>query len=165
MRLLITGHDAAGKAVFSHAGPPPRSSYPGSYEFWSTKGPISVPDPTAPDAPAAIDYFPAEGETAFISVTVPPDSETSEATVDESEVSEEMQRYFEDPDDIAVHTTDTIDYVVIVSGRGELELDDGRKEVVEAGDCVVQRGTRHAWRNPGDEPLVLVAALIGARRR
>ena len=28
MRLLITGHDAAGKAVFSHAGPPPRSSYP-----------------------------------------------------------------------------------------------------------------------------------------
>ena len=119
MRLLITVHDAAGKAVFSHAGPPPRSSYPGSYEFWSTKGPISAPDPTAPDAPAAIDYFPAEGETAFISVTVPPDSETSEATVYESEVSEEMQRYFEDPDDIAVHTTDTIDYVVIVSGRGE----------------------------------------------
>lgn len=30
MRLLITGHDAAGKAVFSHAGPPPRSSYPGN---------------------------------------------------------------------------------------------------------------------------------------
>lgn len=56
MRLLITGHDAAGKAVSSHAGPPPRSSYPGSYEFWSTKGPISAPDPTAPDAPAAIDY-------------------------------------------------------------------------------------------------------------
>jgi len=28
----------------------------------------------------------------------------------------------------------------------------------------VQRGTRHAWRVVSDEPLVLGAVLIGARR-
>jgi mannose-6-phosphate isomerase-like protein (cupin superfamily) len=63
-----------------------------------------------------------------------------------------------------MHTTDTIDYVFIVSGAADLELDDGRKERIRAGDCVVQRGTRHAWRVVGDEPLVLCAILIGAGR-
>ena len=60
--------------------------------------------------------------------------------------------------------TDTIDYVVILGGSAELELDDGRKQTVTTGDCVVQRGTRHAWRVTSDEPLVLAATLVGARR-
>jgi quercetin dioxygenase-like cupin family protein len=75
----------------------------------------------------------------------------------------EIAHYF-DPNDLEMHTTDTIDYVVIASGRAELELDDGRKEIVEAGDCIVQRGTRHAWRVLGDEALVLIATMIGAQR-
>ena len=50
---------------------------------------------------------------------------------------------------------------VVVS---ELELDDGKKELVTQGDCVVQRGTKHAWRVVGDEPLVLCASMIGAQR-
>ena len=45
-----------------------------------------------------------------------------------------------------------------MSLAADLELDDGRKERVKQGDCVVQRGTRHAWRVVGDEPLVLGAA-------
>ena len=69
-----------------------------------------------------------------------------------------------DPNDPEMHTTDTIDYVVIASGQADLELDDGCKERVVSGDCVVQRGTRHAWRVVGDEPLVLIAAMIGAKR-
>ena len=76
---------------------------------------------------------------------------------------EDLAKHF-DPDDPGMHTTDTIDYVVILGGSAELELDDGRKEVVQTGDCVVQRGTRHAWRVTSDEPLILAATLIGARR-
>ena len=63
-----------------------------------------------------------------------------------------------------MHTTDTIDYVVILGGQAELELDDGKSETVRSGDCVVQRGTRHAWRVTSDEPLILAATLIGAKR-
>ena len=29
------------------------------------------------------------------------------------------------------------------------------------GDTVIQNGTRHAWRNPFDEPCVMVVVLIG----
>jgi mannose-6-phosphate isomerase-like protein (cupin superfamily) len=162
MKLVVTGHDAEDKSVFHHAGAPPRSSSPGSYELWSTKGPPRVPDATPADAPARIGYFAEGGETSFKIVTVPPARDRPEGQ-DGFELPPEIARHF-DPDDPEMHTTDTIDYVVIVSGVAELELDDGRKERVQQGDCVVQRGTKHAWRVVGDEPLVLAATMIGAKR-
>ena len=30
------------------------------------------------------------------------------------------------------------------------------------GDTVIQNGTRHAWRNPYDEPCRMVVVLVGA---
>lgn len=162
MKLVITGHDAEGRSVFSHAGAPPRTSTPGSFELWSTRGAPQVPDPASANAPAEIGYFAVEGETAFKVVRVPPASERPEHGF-EGAIPPELARYF-DPDDPEMHTTDTIDYVVILEGAADLELDDGRRERVTAGDCVVQRGTRHAWRVVGDQALVLVAAMIGAKR-
>jgi mannose-6-phosphate isomerase-like protein (cupin superfamily) len=163
MKLVVTGHDSSGTSIFSHAGEPPRSSSPGSFELWSTKGPISMPDATDPDRPAPIGYFPVEGETAFKIVSVP--GKTARAAMGDftMQMPEDLAKYF-DPDDPEMHTTDTIDYVVILGGSAELELDNGRKERVQTGDCVVQRGTRHAWRVTSDEPLILAATLIGARR-
>ena len=43
-----------------------------------------------------------------------------------------------------------------------LELDDGAQVTLEPGDTVVQNGTRHAWRNPFDEPATFVVTLVGA---
>ncbi|MCH2171956.1 cupin domain-containing protein [Myxococcota bacterium] len=161
MKLLVTGHDENGKAVFSHVGTPPRGLGTGSYELWSTQGPLSVPDAAAPEAPADIGYFPVDGETSFKFVTVPPVSEHPRGGP--RTMTEDIAHYF-DPDDPAMHTTDTIDYVIILSGQAELELDDGRRETVRQGDCVVQRGTRHAWRVTSEEPLIMAAVLIGAKR-
>ena len=45
---------------------------------------------------------------------------------------------------------------------GAPELDDGVKERVSAGDCVVQRGTRHAWRVVGDYSHLNAATLPDA---
>ena len=162
MKLVVTGHDSEGKSVFHHAGAPPRSSSPGSYELWSTKGTQTVPDATPADAPSPIGYFAEFGETSFKIVTVPPAKDRPEGHGTFT-LPPEIARYF-DPDDPEMHTTDTIDYVIIVSGAAELELDDGRKELVQQGDCVVQRGTKHAWRVVGDAPLVLGATMIGAKR-
>ena len=162
MKLVVTGHDTQGTSIFSHAGAPPRCSSPGSYELWSTRGPIEVPDSTPAEDPAEIGYFAEDGETSFKVVTVPPMKDRPEGGFG-GQMPADLSRHF-DPDDPEMHTTDTIDYVVILSGAADLELDDGRKERVQQGDCVVQRGTRHAWRVVGDEPLVLGAAMIGARR-
>lgn len=53
-----------------------------------------------------------------------------------------------------VHET-TDQLLSFVSGSGEAHL-DGHTHVVNAGDlCAVPAGTRHNFRNTGDEPLVL----------
>lgn len=164
MKLVITGHDETGRSIFSHAGTPPKETSPGSYDLWATRGALAVPDGTDAMKPAEIGYFPVDGESAFKIVSVP--GRTARATMGEArgQMPEELAHYFE-PDDPEMHTTDTIDYVVILGGRAELELDDGRTETVQTGDCVVQRGTRHAWRVTSDEPLILAATLIGASRQ
>jgi quercetin dioxygenase-like cupin family protein len=48
-----------------------------------------------------------------------------------------------------MHTTDTIDFEVVLSGEVTLELDDGVKKVLRSGDTMVQNGTRHRWGEPG----------------
>jgi mannose-6-phosphate isomerase-like protein (cupin superfamily) len=164
MKLVVTGHDAKGGSVFSYAGPAPRASSPGSHDLWSTKGPIVMPDPTDGNAPATIGYFPKEGETAFKVVSVPGLAARASMADRSFSMPEELRQHF-DPKDPEMHTTDTIDYVLILSGSADLELDFGKKEAVRAGDCVVQRGTRHAWRVTSQEPLVLCAVLIGASRK
>ena len=63
-----------------------------------------------------------------------------------------------------MHTTDTIDFVVVLSGEVWLELDGGQQTLVGPGDAVVQNGTRHAWRNKTESPREMAVALIGATR-
>jgi quercetin dioxygenase-like cupin family protein len=69
-----------------------------------------------------------------------------------------------EPDHPGMHTTDTVDLDLVVSGEVWLELDDGEEVHLRTGDCVVQNGTRHAWRNRSSEPAVLFVALLGATR-
>lgn len=63
-----------------------------------------------------------------------------------------------------MHTTDTIDYGVVVRGEMTLELDDGQVVHLRQGDCVVQNGTRHRWRNPLPEPCLMAFVSVGGKR-
>jgi quercetin dioxygenase-like cupin family protein len=69
-----------------------------------------------------------------------------------------------EPDHLGIHTTDTVDYDVVLSGEVYLELDDGVEVLLKPGDCVIQNGTRHAWHNRSSEKCVIAVALIGAER-
>jgi quercetin dioxygenase-like cupin family protein len=60
------------------------------------------------------------------------------------------------------HRTDSIDYIVVLSGEIDMELDDSTVHL-RAGDVMVQRGTIHNWVNRGTEPCVLAVILIAAR--
>ncbi|MEJ5976748.1 cupin domain-containing protein [Novosphingobium sp. PS1R-30] len=60
-----------------------------------------------------------------------------------------------------MHATNTIDYLVILSGRVILVLEESEIEL-GAGDCVVDRGVLHGWRNPHDEPCVAVVVNLPA---
>ena len=63
-----------------------------------------------------------------------------------------------------MHTTQTVDFDVVLSGEIFLELDDSKEVLLKAGDCVVQNGTRHAWHNRGKEKCVIAVCLLGAKR-
>jgi quercetin dioxygenase-like cupin family protein len=61
-----------------------------------------------------------------------------------------------------MHRTNTIDYVFIMDGELEMELDGGEWVHLTAGDIVVQRGTNHAWENKSDRICRLASVLIAA---
>ncbi|KAH9904430.1 hypothetical protein F4778DRAFT_62395 [Xylariomycetidae sp. FL2044] len=46
------------------------------------------------------------------------------------------------------HRTITLDFGVVIEGQIQLELEGGEKRILNKGDVVVQRGTKHAWSNP-----------------
>ena len=69
---------------------------------------------------------------------------------------------YNDPSDPGMHTSDTIDFEVVLEGTVVLELDDGAEVTLHAGDTVVQNGTRHRWKNPGETPARLALFICGA---
>ena len=75
----------------------------------------------------------------------------------------EEWRKFND-DDWGMHTTDTVDYDVILSGELWMELDDGVEVHLKPGDCVIQNGTRHAWQNRSQPAHVKDQAPIGSNK-
>lgn len=65
-----------------------------------------------------------------------------------------------------MHATDTLDYLVILSGEVSLVTEMG-ETLMRPGDVVVDRGVLHNWRNDGDVPcrsllVVLPAHPVGA---
>jgi len=67
-------------------------------------------------------------------------------------------------DDFRMHTTDTVDCGIILSGELCMELDDGVEVLLKPGDVVVNCGTRHAWRNRSVQNCIAVFVCIGANR-
>src|SRR5688572_28092178 len=181
-RRVVTGTDANGKSIVTineEIEPVTVAVMPG-LEFrpaWGADATVQLPTAgTTYDAPA---YFPPERGFRFGFVTIPPESTRSERPegdspgIPASQASEAIREVEQalpglighmEPDHPGMHTTDTIDFDVVVSGEIWLELDDGEEVQLRTGDCVVQNGTRHSWHNRTSEPCVLAVALVGARR-
>ncbi len=175
MKRVITGHDETGKSVFSSVSEPKRNVDMGGAsmsELWSTDDPPAVPD-AAVDPEIAMDSFvPGLGGSRFRVFRLDPVDPTADPP-SPAEIEAQLATLREtvpglgetlEADNPGMHTTDTIDYIVVLSGEVDLELDDGATVHLEPGDCVVQRGTRHAWRNTGAVPFVAAAVMIGATR-
>jgi len=60
-----------------------------------------------------------------------------------------------------MHRTETIDYVVVICGELDMDMDDSTV-TLKAGDVMVQRGTNHAWVNRGRETARAAFVLLDA---
>lgn len=63
-----------------------------------------------------------------------------------------------------MHQTDTLDYIVIISGEIYLIVDE-EETLLKAGDIVIQKGTNHAWSNRSDFPCIQLAILLHADKK
>ena len=172
VRVVVTGHSPAGKAVVASDtkvdGITIGSLGSEFHRLWGADAVSRFPDDGSPrPAPR---YFPPVGGFRFSMFTVPPDAVTRAALSDPAALLPELEAKLPglagplEPDAPGMHTTDTIDFEYVISGRVVLELDDGATVELGPGDTVVQNGTRHAWRNPFDEPCRIVVFLVGAER-
>ena len=59
-----------------------------------------------------------------------------------------------------MHRTRSLDYGIVLEGTIELILDSGEKQVLQRGDCCIQRGTNHAWRNPSETEWTRVVYIL-----
>jgi mannose-6-phosphate isomerase-like protein (cupin superfamily) len=141
------------------------------YEFHSLWGADAMPSlPADGTEPSHRMYFPPAGGFRFGFFTLPPAGTDLPADLDVAAAIAEMQDKLPgmgdhmEPDEPGMHTTDSVDYIVVLDGRIWLELDDDRTVELGRGDTVVQNGTRHAWRNLGPEPATLAVVMLGARR-
>jgi mannose-6-phosphate isomerase-like protein (cupin superfamily) len=173
IRRVVTGHDAEGKArVVDDRDVEPITSelMPGcaAYRLWGRDERPTFPDDGSPRRATA--YFPPRDGSRFMINTFPPGELVLPPDVDMAGALDELERQMPgawaamEPAAPGMHTTDSIDYVLIVSGEATLELDDGEQTVLRAGDVVIQNGTRHAWRNHGTESCTIVGVAVGADR-
>jgi quercetin dioxygenase-like cupin family protein len=141
VRRVITGHDANGRAILKidEVSKKVFSGRPGATacNIWTTEG------------------FPASNDG---------DGDEGLRTVGTTLKNGTIFRVIEFAPGVArrMHRTDSIDYIVVMSGEIDMELDDASVHL-NAGDVMVQRGTIHNWVNRGAAPCVLAVVLIDAR--
>ena len=180
MRRVVTGHDASGKSVFVSEGEPPHGvALRGVPRFridevWSVVGVPTLPPASGEPTTQQHPFFPAPGGTGFVMVTFPPESDVTRAAESGTDIPAAQQEFYDsfpglagtmEPDAPGMHTSQTVDYGVVIRGEVWLELDDGAKRLLKPGDCVIQNGTRHAWHNTSDRECVMGFVVVGANKR
>ena len=143
LRRIVTGHDAAGRAVVTHdalLSPLPGAGGAAAFTLlWTTEGMPVDNDDTG------------DGRDRTVGLTQPGGTVLRIVDLMPGRTS-------------AMHRTDSLDYGIVMSGVVDLVLDDGAVTRMKTGDVIVQRGTIHAWHNPSvDTPVRMAFVLVDAK--
>jgi quercetin dioxygenase-like cupin family protein len=143
IRRVVTGHAGEVAKVLIDA-PATNSKYPApdmvSTLIWSTdSAPAKIPSGTA-----------IEDMGARILGTAPPPKGTRFAVID-----------FPPGNKPHMHRTETVDYVIVIEGEIEMDMDNSTVKMT-AGDVLVQRGTNHAWANRSSARARVAFVLVDA---
>lgn len=141
---FVTGHDLAGRAICIRSDViAPINPVQGMFArtIWCSEEP---PVQNAVGDAETIEDMGARG------VREPPKNGTRFAMLD---IAPGNQNY--------MHRTSTLDYIIVASGKIDLDMDDTTLHL-KAGDVIVQRGTNHAWVNRSDEPARICVVMVDA---
>ena len=156
-RRVVTGYDERGRSVFLSDGVPPSTRTAGDSTMsmlWQLDpGPWTPLSGGDPDS-AEPDLEPPPGGLTWRMLRLPPTGGPAGGAASELEADRRF-----DASRPGMHRTDTIDFIQVVDGRIELELDADKVEL-GPGDCVVQRGTWHRWTVLGAAPCTFSAVML-----
>jgi len=172
IRRIVTGHGSDGLsrvASDTMVDPVTITLSPGTefFTLWGGDKLPSFPDEGSPQAFST--YFPPPGGFRFCVTTVAPEG-VRPAIPDMEAAKREMEEKLPglaarmDPNIPGMHSSDTIDFIYVVSGEIWMTVDDGTEKHLLPGETLVQNGTRHSWRNKGTEPCIFVICFIGTPR-
>jgi len=171
IRRIITGHNARGQSVILSDAPSPHTlslidDPPlGLTDLWVTSGaPADNSGAADAAARATITLEPPRGGTIFRVVEFPPDQATV-SKLDRAKLFEVLHASGAMDRTGArhpgMHKTATVDYAIVLSGEIYAMMDEG-ETLMKAGDCLIQRGTNHAWSNRSAEPCLVAFVLVSA---
>jgi mannose-6-phosphate isomerase-like protein (cupin superfamily) len=172
IRRVVTGHDDDGRSIILFDDDAPNATelqaWPGTgvTEVWVTEEmPVDL-DSRADRSLRPMQHDPVPSGTIFRVVEIPP--EASRSAIDAERAFEELGSKNRPPAEASakhpsMHRTDSIDYLVVISGEMYMVMDEG-EVLLRQGDCIVQQGTYHAWSNRSDRPCLLAAVLVDAKR-
>jgi len=156
-RRVETGHTADGTAVIRSDGPSPRTVRSATgiavSELLWLDGPVRTVDDGRDREDPGFQLEPPPGGASFRIISMPPPGDGIDVDATWLRVPGD------DPARPGMHTTDTLDYVVVIDGEIVLGLDDGDHRL-GPGDVVVQRGTAHRWRVVGDQPCTYGVVML-----
>ncbi len=169
---VVTGHDAAGKAIVTSSGPLPLvqeiTAIPGTvfHEVWSTSG---APAPVGNGADPTLGPLmlpPPKLGTRMRFVDIPPDTAeflahgAANMKAAFSQIGDEKASTVKaaSPHPL-MHRTESVDYGIVIDGEMTLVLDDS-EVLLKPGSVVVQRGTNHAWANRSGRPCRMLFVLV-----
>jgi len=170
LRRVVTGHDEAGNSMVLMDGPPPilrvANTGGGMAQVWATDSTPADNSGSADASVREVKLMAPPGGTLLWMVNMAPSGKASaqelerraRATVQEmggAHISTASKR----PD---MHATNTVDYVIVLSGEVTLILDNG-ETTLRQYDMAIQRGTNHTWENRGKETATIAFVLIDAK--
>jgi quercetin dioxygenase-like cupin family protein len=171
MRRVVTGHDAQGRSVFVTDAPSPHvlelPGMPGLAltNLWVTDGAPADNSGQVDGAARPVVLEPPARGSIFRVVDFSPDQEVL-GKLDRGKAFSAMGAHAAmDPSASrhpGMHKTHTVDYALVLDGEIWALMDEG-ETLLRAGDCLVQRGTNHAWSNRSDRPCRVAFILIDAR--
>lgn len=169
VRRIVTGIAPDGRSNITFDGKAtnvlPIGGWDGAYisELWVTEEmPVDNSGDTDRGA-RPIRHDPTPGGTIFRTVEIPPER-GSAIDVDaafSSMGSHNRPSQADTEQHASMHFTNSVDYLIVISGEMTMLMEDG-ETVLRTGDCIVQRGTKHAWVNRGTVPCVIAAVLVDA---
>jgi hypothetical protein len=127
--------------------------------LWGRDDVASLPVPVEHELPAG--FLPPPGGWRFSLLTFLPD-DSLPLGEGEGTVLPDLSAQMAKGGGRGMHTTPSVDVVLVVTGELALEVDDGSEVRLAAGDTVVVHGARHGWRNRSAEPATVALFMVGA---